>query len=133
MSKFGSLIIGDINTPREMALADPFTGLPLVSKTGRKAIIRLYSSDSEKAQAFERQLLDARALSRIKPTAASLETEMFLRISNLTESWNLCDLDGEDLDVECTQANAVEFYKSLVWAYEQALDFSRSRVNFKKV
>lgn len=132
MSMFGSLAL-DTDTPRVMKLADPFTGLPLVSKTGKNATISLYSQDSKVAAAFERQIIDARALNpRLRQTAESMERDMFQRIAHLTAGWELCDLEGEDLEVPFSLTNAVELYRQLPWAYEQALDFTRSRVNYKK-
>jgi len=133
MSKFGNLSGAvDSDLPRQMEVANPFTGLPLASADGKKATISLYSADSKIAQAFERKLLDARALSKVKITASAVETEMLMRAAELTAEWALVDLDGAVLDVPCTQANAVDLYKELPWVYEQVLDFTRSRNNYKR-
>lgn len=133
MSKFGNLSGAvDADVPRQMELANPFTGLSLTSVDGKKATISLYSSDSKVAQVFERKLLDARAMSKIKITASAVETEMLMRAAELTAEWSLVDLDGVVLEVPCSQSNAVELYRELPWVYEQVLDFTRSRNNFKR-
>jgi hypothetical protein len=135
MSKFGKLSEAfEVNTPREMKLANPITGLPLTSNDGKTAAsIQLYSADSKVAQTFERELLDGRLLSKAKPDAEKTETEMYLRIATMTAGWTLFDLDGNPVEVECTRANAVEFYREMPWAFEQAVDFTRSRNNYKKI
>lgn len=134
MSKFGKLSEAfDKETPREMKLANPITGLPLTSADGKTAaVINLYSADSKVAQTFERELLDGRILSKAKPDAEKTELEMYLRLATLTHSWTLLDLEGNPVEVECNRANAVEFYREMPWAFEQASDFSRSRNNYKK-
>ncbi len=129
MSKFGNLKLNSDAVAR-MYLTDPVSGLDLQGDDGTKAWIDLYSSDSAVAREFDRRLLEARSKSRTPPTPEQLEEQLFRRAAELTKGWNLVDREGKVLEVPCNHQNALELYKELPWALEQALDFSRNRANY---
>lgn len=133
VSKFSALKI-PTEVAQKMEICDPVTGLPILGKeTGAPGgFIELLSEDSKVGQTFMREAVDRRSQRKTKFSAAELEEEQIRRAAKLTKSWSLVDLEGQPIDVEFTEANAIELYREVGWIFEQVIEFTGNRKNFKK-
>ena len=132
LGKFSALKLAT-EVARKMEIGHPVTGMPMRTVEGEVAFIELFSADSSIAKKFDREMLDRRLGRKVKVTAAELEEENLIRAAKLTKSWMLLSPDSmEVLEVECSEASAIELYRDCEWLLEQVLDFSRGRGNFSK-
>lgn len=135
MSKFKGMTV-PVEKPARMVITHPTTLEPIVDADGKQAYLDLYSADSERARAYNRRTsqkrLDMRGRAVI--SAASIESESFGLLAELTAGWYLLDLDGNPVDVPFTTQNARDLYAEpgMNWLRDQADAFAGSRVNFLK-
>lgn len=126
----------DVDKPARMIILDPRNNLPMKGKDGKEAYVDVYSSDSEIARKFNRQIKTARLRTR-NPNAITgdkLEEEDVERLAALTSAWHLVAFDGETIELECTNENAKKLFANnkLQWLVEQIDTFAGSRANFSK-
>jgi len=137
MSKFGSLA-ADVSRPFRVELINPTTDEIIRDHTGEAAYIDVWSIDSERGRAFERQQrkdLRLRVMQsrngRIEPND-QLEENMS-KCAALTEAWHLVDpATREVLDEPCTPENAADLYAEpgAGWIFTQAWVGAISIANF---
>jgi hypothetical protein len=135
MSKFAGLSL-PVDTTAKMMILHPLTQQPLADKNGNEAFIELFSKDSQRARAFNRNATQRKLDMRGRATVSvvSIENENFGLAAELTKGWMLVDLAGQVIDVDCTTVNARELYAdpSMTWLYEQVDAFTGARGNFSK-
>jgi hypothetical protein len=115
MSKFSSLA-ADVSKPFRVELLDPATDEVIRDHAGVAAFIDVYSIDSERGRAFDRQQrkdLRQRVMQsrngRVEPND-QLEENMS-KCAALTDAWHLVDpATREVLDEPCTAENAADLY-----------------------
>lgn len=136
MSKFKGLGV-PVEKPSRMFIAHPVTGEPLVDTTGSPAYIDVYSADSNRARAYNRNTtqkrLDMRG--RNAMSAVALENDGYGLLAELTAGWHLVDIgNGSPIDVPFTTQNARELYSEpeMTWLRDQVDVFAGARGNFLK-
>lgn len=135
MSKFEGLGLST-DTPSKMILVHPVTRQPLRDEDGNEGYIDLYSSDSDVARKYDREVTRRRLNQRgqIRLSPEELEAEGLDKLAALTAGWNLVALNGKKLDVPCNTQNARELYSipSMTWIRDQVNEFAVDRANFAK-
>jgi hypothetical protein len=135
MSKFKNMSV-PVDKPERMFITHPITMEPLVDAAGKAAYLDLYSADSERARSYNRKTTQKRLDMRGRAvlSAASIESDNYGLLAELTAGWSLVDLAGGAIDVPFTTQNARELYgdPGMSWLREQADAFAGSRGNFLK-
>lgn len=136
MSKFSGLGV-PVDKPSRMFITHPVTNEPLVDSSGNPAYIDVYSADSNRARAYNRNVtqkrLDMRGRNAV--SAVALENDSFGLLAELTAGWLLVDLNtAAPIDVPFTLQNARELYgdPEMSWLREQVDIFASARANFLK-
>jgi hypothetical protein len=133
VSKFGKLGL-PVDVPKRMEIINPLTGEPLVDKAGNAAFIDLFSSDSNRARAYARNVTQRRLdqSKRVGITAAAIENDEIGMLAELTKGWHLVDFDHEPIGVAFTTQDARELYAQaeMNWLVEQVQAFCGRRANF---
>lgn len=125
-----------VDKPARMTILHPIANEPMADTAGGPAYIDLYSADSDRARSYNRKVsqrrLDMRGRAVI--TAASLESENYGLLAELTAGWHLVGLDGEKMDLPFTTQNARDLYTDagMSWLREQIDAFAGARGNFLK-
>lgn len=133
--KFASMAL-PVDAPSRMPILHPFSNQPLRGPDGQDGFIELLSGDSQKAAAFDRKIAAQRLARRNRTslTIEEIEAEITERMAVLTTAWLLVGLDGEVIDVPCSEANARELYahKGMAWLREQVIAHQGNRANFSQ-
>ena len=103
MSKFKGMSV-PVDKAERMTITHPISTEPLVDKSGKAAYLDLFSGDSERARSYNRRStqkrLDMRG--RAVVSAASIESDNYGLLAEITAGWYLVDLDGNPTDVITT-------------------------------
>lgn len=135
MSKFAAMGV-PVDKFARMTILHPYTNEPMVDQEGKPAFIDVYSGDSDRARSYNRKTsqrkLDMRG--RAVVSAASIESEGYGLLAELSVAWHLVDLNGDAIDVPFTTQAARELYAepSMTWLKEQVDAFAAARGNFSK-
>lgn len=126
----------ETEAPSRMALKHPHTRQPLVDENKVEGFICVYSTDSEIARRFRRNIKTKRLQTRNRNsiTGEKLEAEDIELLAALTHSWHLVSLDGRHIDVECNEANARQLYGNprMAWLTEDVDAFAADRELFAR-
>lgn len=126
----------EVDKPSRMPILDPRTNLPMADKEGNPAYVEVYSSDSDIASKFRREIKTSRLRTR-NPNALTgdkLESEDVELLAALTAGWHLVTFDREPIEVECTRDNARKLYANhkMKWLADQVDAHAGNRANFSK-
>lgn len=127
----------EVDRPSRMTILDSATNLPMRDKAGMVAYIDVYSSDSDIARKFKREIKTARLRARNPNalTGAKLEDEDVQLLAALTAGWYLVTRTGEPIELECSRDNALKVYGNhkMAWLADQVDAWAGARGNFSKV
>lgn len=136
MSKLTGLELEGVDTPSRMTILHPITNMPMVDVDGKEAWIDLYSTDSEVARKFGREMKTARLRERNpnSMTGEKLENNEVDLYAALTAGWYLLDLANAPVDMPFSRSEAVGLYGNhkMAWLLEQVASFASARANFSK-
>lgn len=132
MSRFARLALAT-EQPRRMTIRHPATAEPLRDASGAEAYLDLLALTSAAAQKARNALQQKRIEQRVRRvTAEEVQAEAMTVLAAVTKGWHLVGLDGEPIDVPCTEAAALELYTTpgMAFIVEQATAFADAAGNF---
>src|SRR3990167_1599187 len=102
----------EVDKPSRMIVLDSATNLPMKDKQGKEAYVDIYSSDSEIARKFKREIKTSRLRMRNANALSGqkLEDEDVRLLAAMTTGWYLVSRTGEPVDLEFTRENALKLY-----------------------
>jgi hypothetical protein len=128
----------EVDKPSRMIVLDSGTNLPMRDKAGKEAFVDVFSTDSDIARKFKREIKTSRLRARNPNslTGAKLEDEDIQLLAALTgPEWYLVTKSGDPIDLPCTRENALKLYANhrMAWLTDQVDGHASARANFSKV
>jgi hypothetical protein len=133
-SKFAGFAFGGVDEPTRMIIRHPVTRQPIRNaETGEEAWIDLLAAKGAVGRAYDRAMTDKfLKLRGQRYTADESDSDVTEKLAKLTKAWSLVLPDGTPVEMECTTANAREFYSfpEAWWLREQVAEFVAELGNF---
>lgn len=126
----------EVDAPSRMIVLDAVTSLPMKDRDGKEAYVEVYSSDSDIARRFKREIRTSRLRMR-NPNGLNgqkIEDEEVQLLAALTAGWYLVNRSGEPIDLPFTPENALKLYANnkMAWLADQVNEHAAARANFSK-
>jgi hypothetical protein len=131
--RFGGLALA-VDVATRLPILHPITRQPLRDKDGNECWIDLIAAESSVGRAHDRLTIDNQIRAGTKRlTSEQIDATLNEKLAKLTKGWKLATLEGEPLDVECTQSTARELYSltELTWLRAAVLEFVADLGNFR--